>query len=147
MCAWNGRSGIVIYGKGASPEIQGNFLYENTQSGLVVFDHATPEVSLNLVIGNRWGIRNGDVPGRADGGIVNSGYNCVRADGDRDFVRCDPADTDIQEDPKLVQLDDGSYRLAKDSPCVGAGPNGENVGGLAVVGERPEEETEPDADR
>jgi hypothetical protein len=129
----NGLNGITVKEENTMPTIRGNLCRGNGVGGILVCDRASPKVGFNIFVVNRWGIKNGEVPGRDDGKVANLGYNCVWGNSIADYVSCEPAKTDVLEDPKLVELEEGGYVLAKDSPCIGAGPAGENIGGLEVA--------------
>lgn len=132
ICPRNGYNGIVALDDGTAPLVRNNICFENVESGILAFDGAAPKVTLNIVIRNDQGISNGDVIGHAEGNLVNVGYNCVW-NNSVEYILSYPPGTDMRVDPGLVRKKDGSYALMKGSPLIGAGPKGENIGGLDVA--------------
>ncbi len=53
--------------------------------------------------------------------------NCLFGNG-VDLDRVAPSDSSIRQDPRFIDLKKGDFRLAKDSPCIGSGEGGANVG-------------------
>ncbi len=132
ICEGNGYDGIAVSDPGTVPIVRANFSQHNF-CGLRVYDHASPRVTLNIFILNRKGICNGRITDRPDGDLADLSYNCVWGNSVFNYELCAPGGLDIQQDPRVLKQQDGSYRLAPGSPCLRAGPKGENIGGLDVA--------------
>jgi parallel beta-helix repeat protein len=132
ICEGNGYDGIAVSDPGTVPIVRAN-LSQHNFCGLRVYNHASPKVTLNIFVFNRKGICNGRITDRPDGDLVDLSYNCVWGNSAFNYELCAPSESDIQQDPRVAKQKDGSYRLAPGSPCVRAGPKGENIGGLDVA--------------
>jgi len=53
--------------------------------------------------------------------------NCLFSNG-VDLDRVAPGDSDILEDPRFIDREDGDFRLKRGSPCIGMGGGGTNLG-------------------
>ena len=128
----NTADGIAVFGEGSYARINSNLCIANV-AGLRVYEDAQAEAQLNIVANNSRGMCGGRVRNAPPGRILNKGYNCVWQNIKSDYDLCDPNPTDILRDPMLSRTKKGRYELHPDSPCLEAGPKGENIGGLKIA--------------
>ena len=123
----NGYRGITIK-DGSDPEIDHNTVVNNAYDGIWIYLDANPVIHNNIVAKNgRYGI---DTIGYYHGtdGRPTVSYNDVWGNERGSYNGIDPPATGICVDPLFADFENGDYRLQVNSPCRGAGDDGEDMG-------------------
>ena len=121
----NGDRGIylsTLSGRGRA-RIDHCTIADNEVSGIYSVKDDDETTISNCVIANNG---RGIVTDEDEGGIKIT-RSCVSNKGE-DFDRVDEGDDNITDDPEFKNPEDSDYRLAKGSPCLGAGSDGTNMG-------------------
>ena len=124
--AQNRGNGIVLYG---TATLTGNTIVGNSEAG--VRAQATGRVRLerNVIVSN------GDFGVIVQASEARLLRNCLWQNQPADCRGNLPSRNDLNADPRFVDPENGDYHLREDSPCIGAGPNGEDLGAFPF--ERP----------
>jgi hypothetical protein len=121
----NGDRGIYLStmsGQGRA-EIDHCTIVDNKVSGIYsVMDDAETAISNCIIAHNGRGV----VTDKNEGGIKVT-RSCLFNSGSN-FDRVNENGNNVTKDPRFRDRSSGDYRLAKDSPCIGTGTNGTNMG-------------------
>ncbi len=126
-------AGISVTGT-TNADIQNNTLTKNSSLAGIYVEGSTACIVKNNIIAsnNSWGIR---VP--VSNCCLTATYNDVFGNTSGDYYGVMPGTGSIPVEPRLCDPDNGDASLAGDSPCIGAGEGGVNMGALGIGCELP----------
>ena len=134
LIAENGLHGIAVRERGRLTAIA-NTIAHNTECGVWVYNEGQAELRHNLIAQHKWGISATGNPGNPPAAEVLLRRNCVWSNQMTDYEGELDHANDLNEDPRFVDAAGGDYHLLEDSPCIGAGEDGVDLGAFRF--ERP----------
>lgn len=105
--------------------IKNNTIVKNRFSGVFAIEGAEVNLVNNIIALNGWGIvtvTEGYTPGTA-----HTEFNCVWSNKNANYAGITDTTKNIRKNPLFVNPEN-DFRLRKNSPCIGKGKNGENIG-------------------
>jgi len=124
----NGSSGIQVK-EGADPLIEHNTILWNAGSGIWTYSGSQPTIRNNIIAQNReyGGINVKGYDYGTDGNPTIS-YNDVWGNKGSNYEGLAAPSTDNSADPRFVDLEGRDFHLRSNSPCIGAGEGGVDMG-------------------
>jgi parallel beta-helix repeat protein len=123
----NGLHGIEVRERGHL-NLTGNTVIHNAHLGVLVYGEGRAKLRHNIVALNTMaGVRSIGNSGDPPAAEMVLTRNCVW-DNHPNYTGELVTSTDLQADPCFVDAEHGDYHLRPDSPCIGAGIDGEDLG-------------------
>ena len=133
----NGYRGIEVREQGRARAIA-NTIIANSSTGVWVHKQGVVRLERNIIAGNvRNGVRAIGNSGESPAAEVILVRNCLWQNQRADYRGELQTRDDLSADPCFVDPKNGDYHLREDSPCIGAGPNGEDLGAFPFEREPP----------
>jgi parallel beta-helix repeat protein len=125
--AGDGGGGIYCY-LNSHPTIRNNTSDSNDGDGILCHSSSSP-----IIVNN---IFSNSVSGYGISCAENSNpqitYSDIWNNTDGDYNGCTPGTGCISEDPQFCDPESGDYQLYSDSPCIGAGEGGSDIGAFGL---------------